>query len=234
MGNETTVTDREAPLTNAKWLFFDLGDTLVDNMRTWLSMLEELRLVLAEMGRRHSLDELMALFEQVSAEYPRNAFSEVQGRLGLNESQQEFAEARTHWRHDLEEIIPGACELLLAAAARYKLGVIANQAPGSEERCARMGIRSCFSVFVASAEFGAGKPSPTIFQAALDMAQCPPELAVMIGDRIDNDIRPAKMLGMKTIRLVRGCQRLQQPRDEWDAADFTVHSLEEMRALLDC
>lgn len=221
-----------AKLATADWLFFDLGDTLVDNTKTWLSMIEQLRLVLLESGRVLSLDELMALFEQVSAEYARKPFAEAQRRLGLDVSQQERVEARTHWRHDLEEIIPGALELLDAVHDRYSLGVIANQTPGSEERCRKMGLGHYFSVHVASAEFGTGKPDARIFQAALDMARCPPEKAVMIGDRIDNDIRPAKMLGMQTIRLVRGCQRLQQPRGEWDVPDYTVHSLKEMQSLL--
>ena len=35
----------------------------------------------------------------------------------------------------------------------------------------------------------------------------PPEQACMIGDRIDNDIVPAKELGMKTIRVKQGFYR---------------------------
>lgn len=37
-----------------------------------------------------------------------------------------------------------------------------------------------------------------------DVAKCKPENAVMIGDRIDNDIVPAKQLGMKTIWIKQG------------------------------
>ncbi|MDE5966300.1 MAG: HAD hydrolase-like protein [Lachnospiraceae bacterium] len=34
--------------------------------------------------------------------------------------------------------------------------------------------------------------SPRIFELALERASCSPENAVMIGDRLDNDIIPAK------------------------------------------
>lgn len=213
-------------------MFFDLGDTLVDNTVVWRRMLEDLRLALFEMGREHSLDELSALFEQASAEYARNPFTEVQIRLGLDKAGREFVEERCNWQHELETVLPGACEFLAYIAQHYKLGVIANQAPGSQERCKEWGLMPYFSTFIASAEVGLKKPDPGIFQLALDMAGCEPERAVMVGDRIDNDIRPARLLGMKTIRLVRGYQRFQQPRDEWDRADVTVYSFAEMQSCL--
>jgi FMN phosphatase YigB (HAD superfamily) len=44
----------------------------------------------------------------------------------------------------------------------------------------------------------------------------------MIGDRLDNDIRPARLLGWKTIRMAQGFGRFQSPRDTLDEADLTV------------
>jgi len=50
----------------------------------------------------------------------------------------------------------------------------------------------------------------------------------MIGDRLDNDIRPARLLGWKTIRIMQGFARFQSPRDSADEADFTVANLSEL------
>ncbi len=44
----------------------------------------------------------------------------------------------------------------------------------------------------------------------------------MIGDRLDNDIRPARLLGWKTIRVAQGFARFQSPRDPWEEPDRTV------------
>ena len=44
----------------------------------------------------------------------------------------------------------------------------------------------------------------------------------MIGDRIDNDIRTARLLGWKTIRVAQGFARFQSPRDGLDEADITL------------
>lgn len=218
--------------TNVDWVFFDLGDTLIDNNPVWDGMLEDLRASLSELGVIHSFSELATLFETISGEATPRPFNQLPGRLGLTEEQGRLATSRCVWRYDLETPIPGAKELLSALQGRYKLGVIANQALGSVERCTNWGITRYFDQFLTSAELGLSKPDPRIFHLALETAQCPPERAVMIGDRIDNDIRPARMVGMKTIRLARGYQRLQQPRDEWDTPDFTAETLEEVRGLL--
>ena len=54
----------------------------------------------------------------------------------------------------------------------------------------------------------------------------------MIGDRLDNDIRPAKASGWRTIRVLRGFHRVQQPRDDSEEPDFTVSRLSEVPDLL--
>ena len=59
------------------------------------------------------------------------------------------------------------------------------------------------SLCLSSAELGLKKPDPEIFQLALSQSGCEPEQAVMIGDRLDNDIRPARLQGWKTIGLCK-------------------------------
>ena len=44
----------------------------------------------------------------------------------------------------------------------------------------------------------------------------------MIGDRLDNDIRPARLLSWKTIRIAQDFARFQSPRDSLDEADLTL------------
>jgi hypothetical protein len=44
-------------------------------------------------------------------------------------------------------------------------------------------------------------------------------------DRLDNDIRPARLLGWETIRVAQGFARFQLPRDLWEEPDRTVANL---------
>ena len=60
------------------------------------------------------------------------------------------------------------------------------------------------------------------------MADCRPENAVMVGDRLDNDIFPAKSLGMKTVWLRRGFGALQIPKGPKYTPDHTIDSLTEL------
>ena len=53
----------------------------------------------------------------------------------------------------------------------------------------------------------------------------------MIGDRLYNDIRPARLLGWKTIRILQGFARFQEPRDGLDEADATIADLAELLSL---
>ena len=58
---------------------------------------------------------------------------------------------------------------------------------------------------VASSEsLGVEKPDPAFFLSVASMLGVPPEAVAYVGDRIDNDVRPAAALGMRAIFLRRG------------------------------
>ena len=87
-------------------------------------------------------------------------------------------------------------------------------------------------VLACSAEEGVSKPDPELYAVALKQAGCEPEEAVMIGDRIDNDIIPAKRLGLLTIRILQGYGRFQPELEGQERADWTIESLEQLIPLL--
>ena len=102
---------------------------------------------------------------------------------------------------------------------------------GTEDRLEAFGIRKFIDVVVASAEEGTQKPDRKIFDIAFERAGCTPEEAVMIGDRIDNDIVPAKKLGMKTIWIKQGFGRFWQLSEE-EIPDCEVSCLTDLLDLL--
>lgn len=50
----------------------------------------------------------------------------------------------------------------------------------------------------------------------------------MIGDRIDNDIIPAKEMGMKTIWVKQGFRKYWKVTNECEKADYEVDNLSEL------
>jgi HAD superfamily hydrolase (TIGR01509 family) len=63
----------------------------------------------------------------------------------------------------------------------------------------RSGIMRHMDYQVFSFEVGAIKPDKAIFKALLERSGCEPWETVMVGDDADDDIAPAKELGMKAV-----------------------------------
>ena len=116
-------------------------------------------------------------------------------------------------------------EILKNLSQKFKLGIIANQVAGTQKRIDNWGIGKYFDVVVASAEAGCEKPDLKIFNMALKQAKCSPREAVMIGDRMDNDIVPAKKLGMNTVWVRQGFAKFQSVKNELERPDYIVESI---------
>ena len=81
-------------------------------------------------------------------------------------------------------------------------------------------------------KLGLSKPDLAIFELAMERTGCEPEHAVMVGDRIDNDITPAKSLGWKTIRIKQGLSQGQVPMNAEQVPDFEVQRLQDVLDIL--
>src|SRR5882757_6808612 len=118
-----------------------------------------------------------------------------------------------------------------------KLGIVANQPEAARERLARVGIGELFDYQGLSALTGLRKPDPRAFLVAAEAMGVSPSACIMVGDRIDNDIAPAKALGVAAIQLRSGRHRRQQPRSPAETPDAVVTDVRELEeaifALLD-
>lgn len=190
-----------------EWLFFDVGSTLVDENRA-----NRHRILDAIEGTDISFEQAYAkavrLAEQNNA-HPLKC-------LGL---------PITPWHSEDEVVYPQAAECLAGLHRRYHIGIIANQNPGTADRMEQYGLSQYLDLIVASAEEGVAKPDLRIFRLALERADCPPERAVMIGDRLDNDIAPAKRAGLKTIWIRQGFGGMATPLTQEETPDCSVNDL---------
>ncbi|MDE7233699.1 MAG: HAD family hydrolase [Ruminiclostridium sp.] len=177
-------------LKNIKWLFFDLGSTLIDESECAEYRIRELL--------KQSNSPSREVLERRMKEYSS------QNRLPYKDTAKEFGLETIKWPHHLEKIYECVPEVLEKLKKKYQLGVIANQSFGTEERLTEYGIRHYFDVIASSAEEGISKPDLRIFEIALAKAKCVPDEACMIGDRLDNDIDPASRLGMSTVWVKQG------------------------------
>ena len=139
------------------------------------------------------------------------------------------------WRdHDGRRVAhEGTPETLRELKRRgYKLGVIANQNYGTERRLKNWNLHQFFDIIAASAELGVAKPDPAIFEWALKQAGCCPQNAVMVGDRMDNDMAPANRLGIHSVRLKRGLGAYHEPQSDDEIPEHTISQLSQLLDLL--
>lgn len=196
-----------------KWIFVDVGSTLVDETEAY----------------NHRARDMIAGTNITFKEFDdmRIVFAR-QGLDGNSEAIRHFGLTKTPWHSEDEVPYPDACDTLTELKARgYRLGIIANQNPGLEKRLEDWGLRQYFDVIVSSAEIGYAKPEREIFEKAFEMAGCTAEESVMVGDRLDNDMLPAKEIGMKTVWMKSGLAKYQTS----EIADFQIQSLGELKEI---
>ena len=205
---------------NAAWLFFDMGSTIMDETP---AMEKRIRETLVETGI--TFEEFAAKMAEFRAMGMREDLATFD-YFGIRE--------RTPWPRDDEVPYPDADAVLRTLRERgYRMGIIASQPLGSEQRLARFGLRDYFEVICASAEEGVDKPDPELFRRALSRAGCAPGDAVMIGDRTDNDVAPAKSLGMQTVLIRQGYGGHDIIHHEGEIPDVTVDRLTELLEIFD-
>lgn len=201
-----------------QWLFFDLGSTLIDE-----SDCDDYRMqMLVDQPGAPDRGELKRTMEEF-AKQNLPFYKETARKYGLT---------TTKWPAHLEKLYPEVKMTLEQLSLDYHFGIIANQNPGVIQRLKHHGIRQYFQVIASSGELGTAKPNYTIFQWALRQANCVPEEAVMIGDRLDNDIAPAMALGIKTVWVRQGMGKFGNPNMLTQQPNAVIDSIQALPATL--
>jgi pyrimidine 5'-nucleotidase len=188
-----------------RWAFLDVGNVLLDEdpltSCSFRVHVEAVRAVRPDL----TFERLLADREERALSGSRWPLHDVVSRYldvdGCTEAWK-AAEREVRARYDeLSPPIAGAGAMLDSLARRFRLGLIANQGPECRRRLDRLGWLDRFEVVALSEDEGLYKPDPALFRLALERAGVEPPEALMIGDRLDNDVAPASALGMSTIRV---------------------------------
>ena len=97
--------------------------------------------------------------------------------------------------------------------------------------CAAM-IAAIEAVTLKKVEVIVGKPSPLILQAALEVMKLRPEECILIGDRLETDIRMGKESGIATGVVLTGVTDEQMLRESPIRPDFVFKSIADVERLL--
>lgn len=227
-----------------EWVFFDLGSTLTDEGEFMEYLFRRVFESLKHRGAKKTWEVFQGNLQRIVKErnYGSGVWDILRTAVGHFIGEKETVEMiMGECRSDAEVVFkylelmslhPETVAVLERLNRMHHLGLIANQPQGVRKKLAKLGILKYFKVIALSSEIGYGKPDPKIFLQALREAGCPAHKALMIGDRLDNDIAPAKMVGMITIRVKRGLTVLQKPRNDLEKPDHEIDTLEALLELL--
>jgi HAD superfamily hydrolase (TIGR01509 family) len=184
-----------------KAIFFDVGSTLVDETGMW-----ERAADVAGVPRF----TLMGVLGGLAARGEHH--DRVWELLGVEHP-------ASTW--ELDEFFPDALPCLARVRAE---GLVAG-AVGNTPAFVEDDLRSYVDIVGSSARWGVAKPAPEFFDRIVRESGLAPSEIAYVGDRVDNDIRPAIEAGMAGVHIRRGpWGYLQKP----PAEAIRIDSLDEL------
>jgi HAD superfamily hydrolase (TIGR01549 family) len=204
-------------------IWFDVGEVLIDETReygTWADWLGVPRhtfsavfgAVLARGG------DYREVFEHFQPGFDLATEREARLREGLGE----YVNA-----HDLYPDVRPCLKSLNASG--YFVGIAGNQT-------ARAGTFLCelhlpADVVATSDDWGVTKPDVAFFQKLVAVSGHEAAEIAYVGDRIDNDIAPAKEAGLRTVQIRRGPWANILPTTSPSSAAHVIRSLDQLAGL---
>jgi putative hydrolase of the HAD superfamily len=208
-------------------VLFDVGYALLDEGPRLEGALGQLADLLRALGIVTDVPRLAALY-RAACVAPREAslFVQIARDAGATDAQARDLRRRLRWDALPLVPLPGArAALERLAQAGLRLGVLANQPASAREDLARAGLAPLLDGVWLSEDTGLLKPDPAFFRLALDAWGLPPARVAYVGDRPDNDVGPARALGMHAVRLRFGPHAVQRAAGPHEEADHDAATL---------
>ncbi len=206
-------------------VFFDVGETLVDESRLWTGWADYLGVP--------SEDFLQVLYDKIErGEHHRQALYHFWPDLDVDEARRQRACAGDEDLFDETDLYPDAVPCLLTLRSLgLRVGIAGNQPIGAEAALNKIGFVADF--VASSAKWGVEKPGAEFFQRMIELAAVPASRIAYVGDRLDNDIIPAKQARLIAIFIERGpWGAAHAQRSEVSLANHSIATLDELPNLL--
>ena len=213
-------------------LLFDVGETILDAVGQQDALMEVHRGALAQFGFELSVEEYKELDREKVMQFVPSAMHAITwhfARPDVGLFDEITARVRSHYPEIWSlgfRLYPGVAAVLEELAEEYTLALAGNAPASITEVLDELGILRWFRHREVSGTIGVKKPDERFFRTILDHAGFPPSEAIMIGDRLDNDVIPAKRLGIRTIWFRQGRYAALEPRVPDELPDETISDWE--------
>jgi FMN phosphatase YigB (HAD superfamily) len=195
------------------WVVFDLGETLIDETANWDCWADYLGVP------RFTFHAVFGAVIASGGQHP-DVFSYFHPTVDVDRA------SGPGWSISDSDLYDDALPTLnLLRQQGYSLAVLANQPRNVEPFMATLPV----DVAATSETWGVAKPDARFFDRVIEELGAPAEQIAYVGDRVDNDVLPAKRAGMLAVHLRRGPWGfLQANWPEAAEADLRIDSLTEL------
>lgn len=184
---------------------FDVGECLVNETReygTWADWLSV---------PRHTFSAMFGAIIAQGLDY-RETFQAFQPGFDLDKEREKRATAGLPEWFGEDDLYPDVRSTLAQLRKDgYWVGIAGNQTKRAGGILRSMSLPS--DLVSTSDDWGVSKPDPAFFEHVVKAAQLPPPEILYVGDRMDNDIRPAASVGLLTALIRRGPWAIIQRHD---------------------
>lgn len=208
-----------------RWVCFDVGETLIDETRQWAGWADWL-------GVTH-LTFFAALGATIAQRRDhREVFQLLRPGFDLTQARGARRAAGQAEGFDVADLYPDVRPALFRLReGGFKIAIAGNQPLWAEAALDAIGLP--VDLVAASERWGVHKPSPAFFARLAEEAGVPAAQIAYVGDRLDNDVLPARAAGMWAVFVRRGpWGHIHATWPEHAQAHASIEGLDELPALL--
>jgi len=177
-------------------VWFDVGEVLIDETReygTWADWLGV---------PRHTFSAVFGAIIARGRDY-RDVFQVFRPGFDLDTERQKRIDAGVGEALDENDLYPDARPCLQALKdAGCFVGIAGNQTVRAGDYLRRLDLPA--DIIATSDDWGVIKPDRAFFRKIIEVSGHRPGEVAYVGDRLDNDIEPARRAGIHAVRIHRG------------------------------
>jgi HAD superfamily hydrolase (TIGR01549 family) len=185
-----------ASATDIRAVFLDVGETLIDESTEYGTWAEWIGVP------RHTFSAAFGAILARGEDY-RQVFEHFRPGFDLQAERQKRLDAGLGEFFNARDLYLDARPGLQALKdAGYFVGIAGNQTARAGQFIRELNLPN--DLITTSDDLGAEKPDTAFFEKLVKISGFEPQQILYVGDRLDNDIRPAKAVGLRTAFIRRG------------------------------
>jgi HAD superfamily hydrolase (TIGR01549 family) len=211
-------------------VFLDAGGVILDESEQEHALAEVAVEALSEVVEDYALDDYWGDVEEASRIYAPRIYQYVffkhlkRDPVSFDEVYPRFL-STWHERRPPLKLMQELPDEVKNLSGDFDLGILGQYGKEVLELLDEHSLLDCFKYTYTQDDFELTKPDPRYYEHVTEACGVNPRECIMVGDRLDKDVVPARQVGMKTIRIRVGILKGQDPRIPFEVPDIELPSV---------